>query len=103
MRLYKSSKIPYLVLVSFILPSIVSAASIKSIFTGATNLLSSAVNLLMILAVAVFLWGIVKFIASAGNPEKLKSAKWLIIYGLIGLFVLVSYWGLVAVLKSTFF
>jgi len=62
--------------------------------------LQQAVNLLiplfMVLAVAVFLWGIVRYITASGDAEKEKAARGYIIYGLIGMFVLVALWGILA-------
>lgn len=60
------------------------------------------VFLLIAVAVLIFLYGVVKFIGAAGDEAKRKEGKDLIIYGLIGLFVMVSVWGLVNVLVSTF-
>ena len=56
----------------------------------------------MTLAIAVFVYGVVKFIAAAGDEQKIKDAKNYIVYGLLGLFVLVAFWGLVAILVTTF-
>lgn len=57
---------------------------------------------LMTVAVAIFLYGIVMFISAAGDTEKVKSAKGYILFGILGLFVLVAFWGLVWVLSETF-
>ena len=54
------------------------------------------------LAVLVILWGVFNYIAGAGDEEKRAQAKQYIIWGIIGLFVMVSVWGLVNVLKNTF-
>jgi fumarate reductase subunit D len=64
--------------------------------------LDPVVSLLIAAAVVVFLWGVVKYITSGDNEEERKKAKDLIIYGIIGLFVMVSVWGLVGLLTGTF-
>ena len=66
------------------------------------NILDSAIPMLLTLATVVFLWGVIQFIYNADNEEKRKDGRAFIIYGLIGLFVIVSMWGLVGVLLSTF-
>ena len=66
------------------------------------NIVQFVISLLMTVAIAIFIYGVVLFIAAAGNEEKIKSAKGYIIYGILGLFVLVAFWGLVAVLSDTF-
>ena len=59
--------------------------------------------LLMVIVFAVFLYGIIKFITSAGDENKRKEAKNYIIYGLIGMFVLIAWWGIIQIVLNTFF
>jgi hypothetical protein len=59
--------------------------------------------LLMVIVFAVFLWGIIKFITAAGDENKRKEAKNYIIYGLIGIFVLIAWWGIIQIVLNTFF
>lgn len=66
------------------------------------NILNKAIPLLLTLATVVFLWGIVRFIYNAGNEKERENGRLFIIYGLIGLFVIVAMWGLVNVLLTTF-
>ena len=66
------------------------------------SLVNKLVPILIALGVIVFLWGILKFIFNAGDAEKRSDGKWIIIYSLIGIFVMVSVWGLVAFLQNTF-
>jgi len=54
------------------------------------------------IAVIIFLWGVVSYITAGADEEKRATARSLMIYGIIGLFVMVSVWGLVAVLGRTF-
>ncbi len=77
------------------------ATTIKDIIIDATSIVKLVINLLMPLALAVFLWGVVKYIFSSGDEEKRKTAKDYIIYGLIGLFVLVAFVGIINVVAST--
>lgn len=72
-----------------------------SIVQDARNILNTLIPVLMMVAVVVFLWGVVKYITSSGDEEKRKSAKGYIIYGLIGIFVMVALWGIVTVVAST--
>ncbi len=83
-------------------PFIVFAQTWAFIVTTLKGIVNSAIVLIMIIAVAVFLWGIAKFITAAGDETKIKSARGYIIYGLIGIFVMVSFWGIIQVFGSTF-
>ncbi|MCF7835690.1 MAG: hypothetical protein K9M15_01035 [Candidatus Marinimicrobia bacterium] len=86
------------------MPCVVFAeATVKGIFTTMTEIVGSIIPVLMALVVAVFIWGIVKFVGSAGSLEKKKEAKNLIVWGLVGVFVLVAFWGLISLLLNTFF
>jgi hypothetical protein len=66
------------------------------------NILNPAVQVLIAVAVVLFLFGIVKYITSGDDEAKRKEAKNYIIYGIVGLFVMVSVWGLVGILTGTF-
>ncbi len=58
--------------------------------------------LIVAFAVIVFLWGIYKYM-SAGESEQIKSeGKETMSWGIIGIFVMISLWGLVRILQSTF-
>lgn len=59
--------------------------------------------LLVTLAVAGFVWGIVKFFMNPDNEEGRKKGKTFIVWGLIALFIIVSMWGIVGILGKTFF
>jgi hypothetical protein len=59
------------------------------------SLVNSALPILIALALLGFFWGLVKFIFSAGDAEKAKEGKSIMIYGVIALAVMVSVWGIV--------
>ena len=70
---------------------------IINMFTKAIGIL---VPILISLAVLFFLWGVFKYIKgdAAAKAEGAKNMLW----GIIGIFVMVSVWGLVRILTSTF-
>lgn len=74
-------------------------ASLVSTFV---RLIQSAVGVLIVLALLLFLYGLVRYMMGIGDEEKQKESREYIVYGVIGLFVMVSMWGLVSVLTSTF-
>lgn|SRR3989344_3566909 len=60
------------------------------------------VPLIFALAFLMFIWGIfLYFIAGGHEEEKKDKGKSLMLYGLIGFFVMVSVWGLVNILTSS--
>lgn len=67
------------------------------------TLIIPLINILLGLAFLVFCWGIVKYLYKADNDAERKKGKNLILFGIIGLFVMVSVWGIVNILSGTFF
>jgi hypothetical protein len=65
-------------------------------------LLNRVIPILVTAAVIVFVYGIVLYIRNADNADKRKEGNMFILYGLIGLFVMVTMWALVAILANTF-
>lgn len=66
-----------------------------------TNIFTPLIALIIGLAFVTFLWGIYKYVSTASLEGK-AGAKETIIYGLVGLFVMLSVWGLVNILTETF-
>ncbi len=64
------------------------------------DVLSYLMPVLIILGVLYVAWGIISFVIKTNEEERAK-AKGQILYGIIGLFVVVSMWGLVAFLQTT--
>lgn len=80
-----------------------TGATISGILSTAENtILRPFISVLIIFAAIVFIWGLIKFIWSAGDTKKSAEGKQLMLWGIIGLFVIVAMWGLVEVLRSTF-
>ncbi len=52
-------------------------------------------------AVIVFFWGIVKFVAHADDEKAVTEGKQFIIWGLVGLFVIVAMWSLVGYIQRS--
>ncbi len=64
--------------------------------------LNAIVPVLIALGIVYFVWGVVTYVI-ASDEEAKKTGRDRIIYGVIGLAVIVGVWGLVNVVKSTFF
>ena len=66
------------------------------------NLIRTLIVVVFALGLLFFLWGLARFIASAGNPQAKQAAKDIMVWGVIALAVMASVWGLVRLLQSTF-
>jgi hypothetical protein len=82
-------------------PLLASAADIDSILTTLVSYLRFFIPALITIAVIYFIWGVVQFMTSADEEQK-KLGRSKIINGLIGLFVIVAFWGLIQVLQTSF-
>jgi uncharacterized membrane protein len=56
--------------------------------------------LILALAILIFLYGLVGYIANSGDESKRKESVQYIIYGIFGIFVMVATWGLVSLLAG---
>lgn len=63
------------------------------IFLG---LINAIIPVLLSLALLMFVWGLAKFISKAGDAKNNAAGKELMKWGLVGLFIMVSYMGIVA-------
>jgi len=83
-------------------PMLVFAADITDVIRTIMDVLNVVTPLIIAIAVVVFLVGVVKYITAGGDAEKRVEARNVMIYGIIGLFVMVAVWGLVNLLINTF-
>ena len=93
------------VLTAFAVP-LVSLAAVNNISDVGTFIINTINNIIVpvLFAVAfiVFLYSVFKtFIVGQGSEEAKEQGKNLMLWGLIGFFVMVSVWGLVNILTGT--
>jgi len=74
---------------------------IPGVLTIISRILNTVIPILITLGVIFFIWGVIQYV-TAKDEEKQKEARQTMIYGIIGLFVIVSIWGLVGLLTKTF-
>lgn len=66
------------------------------------GLLNGVVPIIFGLSVVMFLYGLVVYITKAGDASNVKNATKYISFGLLGMFVMLSIWGLASILSGTF-
>ena len=110
------NKIKSLILLSLplFLPVLVLAQSATSIpaprtpsnfgalVTMILGFIAYLIPLLIAIGLLVFFWGLAKFILHAEEEDKREEGRQLMLWGAIGLFVMVSFWGLTKILLGTF-
>ena len=96
-------------IVSIVASSLPLMALAQSVNVTSLNTAANAIVTIMnivfpvLLAVAVFIivWGIFKFIVNAGDEEARKTGRNFILWGVVGVFLMLSVWGLVNILTNT--
>lgn len=76
--------------------------NLSDVFGLAFCILRSFWPVLITIAVIVFTMGVIKYVANADDSTKREEGRNFMIYGIIGLFVMVSVWALVGILSNTF-
>ena len=66
------------------------------------GLINLATPIVVALALLYFFWGLAQYILNQGNEEKKKSGKEVMIWGILALFIMVSVWGIINVVRDTF-
>jgi bacteriorhodopsin len=75
---------------------------INSVATKATNIGNLIIALAISIAVLWIIGSVVVYLIAGSDSTKRKEGGYRILYGVIGLFVILSIWGLVAILKNSF-
>lgn len=99
----------FVVLSATIIPQITSAANCAvstSAYKGIAKFLlyptclinTYVVPLAIALEVVLFLFGVIRYISKADNESERKQGSKFIMWGIIALFVTVSFWGIVGLL-----
>ncbi len=90
-------------IVAFSVPALAFAqgADAFSILTVLKLFADRLIPLLITAALLFFIYGVVKYMI-AGDPDQKDKAKKIVVNGIVGLFVILSVWGLVGVIQRTF-
>lgn len=74
----------------------------KGFVNVAINIFSQFTALLIGLGVFVIIWGLFLYITKTNDPEKRQEGMRFVAYGIFGVFIMISFWGFVNILKNTF-
>lgn len=82
------------------LPALASAATLLNTLALANTFLNALIGLFITLAIVVFFWGLIRYLVSVG--EEKSAGLQIMFYGVLAIFVMVSIWGIIRLLQSTF-
>ena len=78
-----------------------SVTDAGTLYNAIVYIVNLTMQLLIGLAVFILAWGIFKFIYNAGDEAARAEGRQLILWGIIGIFAMVSVWGLVNIIAGT--
>lgn len=79
----------------------IASGTIEGIICKIGNILNMIIPILVVLGVVYFVWGVIQFVI-ASDEEAKTTGRNRMIYGIIGLVVIVAMWGLVSIVITTF-
>lgn len=103
--MFNLKKMSFGTIALFLVPSLAFAEDVKdvkSLITYIISILNALIPLLFAIAFIAFIWGIIKYIA-AGGSAKMAEARNYIIFGILGMAVMLSVFGLAYLVKNSFF
>lgn len=93
--------IPFLFLALGPLPAL-AVTNFASLIDLVDKYARAILPLLVTLAVVVFFWGVVKYILNGGDEKARIEGRSFMIWGVVAVFVMLTFFGLVAFLQKTF-
>jgi len=66
-----------------------------------TNIVNPFVSLLIGAAVIYFLWGVLEYIMNAESSDKRKEGQMRMLYGVLGIFIMVTAYGILNLIINT--
>ena len=83
------------------LPALALAQTIGYVLGLINTFLNALIGILITLAIVVFFWGLVLYLVKMGTEDAHKGIH-LMIWGIAAIFVMVSIWGIIQLLQTTF-
>lgn len=65
-------------------------------------ILNPLILLIFSLGFLLFLWGLLEFLWNGANPQKHEAGKQHMIWGIVGMFIMVAFWGIIMLIVNTF-
>ena len=90
-------------LIVFIQTVHAQTSAVASSFLGsfAAQIINPFIKLLVALALIMFLWGVVEFVARSNDDTAREKGKKHIVWGIIGLFIMLSAFGILNLICNT--
>lgn len=86
-----------------IVPSVAFAAldGLRGLVEDLGDIINLLAPMFLALAIAVFFWGLIKYIANASDEAAKEGGKTLMIWGMIAIFIMVALWSILGWVQTT--
>ena len=91
-----------LVMLSTTMPFVAQADTFRDFIADIVGLINVAIPVLITGAIVFYFWNIVSNVFNKDSREAQQKIREIIPWGLLGLFVLLSIWGILNILQNTF-
>lgn len=75
---------------------------IQDLLIKIQGILTSLIPFIIGLTVFVIIWGVFQYVVHGAEEEKRAEGQKYILYGIVGIFIMLSIWGFVNILVGTF-
>ena len=65
------------------------------------NIVSPIIMLMFAVTIIVFVWGVVEMLMHGDDASAREKGRWHMFFGIIGIFVMVSAWGIIQLISNT--
>lgn len=77
-----------------------NTGTIKGLIDMFIDIISTLIPFMAALAFFVFIIGVARYIRASGNEKDTKDSKNFLIWGVVGIFILVTIWGIISFIKG---
>ena len=80
--------------ITLLAPYLAFAANLDTLLQQVKNTLDTVIPIAITIALIYFIWGVIQYVIASDEENKAKARQQMI-WGVIGLFVIVAVWGIV--------
>mgnify|MGYP001577044543 CR=1 FL=1 len=83
-------------------PATTGVRDLKSLINAFIGIINLIQKFLVALSIFIIIWGTFRYLVASGDKERLTKARDVIVYGLLGIVIMYTIIGIIAVLLNTF-
>lgn len=77
-----------------------ASSNFKGVVSEVTGIINLLIPILAAIAFMVFFWGLSRFILNSNKPDEIKDGKKYMLWGIVALFVLLTYRAIVSLIST---